>query len=95
LQPDSGLLVPGTAKGETTHSPETCLPGSGWTFRDALTRQRTDGALVRVITPVYPGEGPEDAEKRRLRDTHLSLDMPILFTFEQGQVLLWLVEFQE
>jgi exosortase D (VPLPA-CTERM-specific) len=105
-------------KGETTHSPETCLPGSGWSFEqaglagiadgdgrmievnrafmeksgsrqliyfwfpqrgriltslfqvklysfwDALTRQRTDGALVRVITPVYESERLEDAEKR-------------------------------
>jgi exosortase D (VPLPA-CTERM-specific) len=106
-------------KGESIHSPETCLPGGGWLFRDAgtvqvpfmepgrnikvnraimeksgyrqlvyfwfpargriltnawemklytfwdsLTRQRTDGALVRVITLVYPGETPEDAEKR-------------------------------
>ncbi len=105
-------------KGEATHSPETCLPGSGWVFReagtarvalrsggffavkrafieksgvrqvtyywfaqrgriltnlyqvkfysfwDALTRHRTDGALVRLITPVYQDEKPEDAEKR-------------------------------
>lgn len=106
-------------RGESIHSPETCLPGSGWTFSqagvasirlhqpgrpikvnralmeksdvrqisyfwfpargrvltnawemklytfwDALTRQRTDGALVRLITPVYPGEKPEDAEAR-------------------------------
>ena len=107
-------------KGESIHSPETCLPGSGWIFResgkatialgqgnpsymqvnraliekgnfrqlsyywfpmrgrvlthlyqikiynfwDALTRQRTDGALVRVITTVYPSERIEDAEKR-------------------------------
>jgi exosortase D (VPLPA-CTERM-specific) len=105
-------------KGEGTHSPETCLPGSGWTIRpagladisagngktiqvnrsflekgdsrlmtyfwfpqrgriltslfqvkifsfwDALTRHRTDGALVRVITPLYPGEENWDAEKR-------------------------------
>ena len=105
-------------KGETTHSPETCLPGSGWSFEkaglasiahgdgrmmkvnraimeksgrrqlmyfwfpqrgriltsllqvkiysfwDALTRQRTDGALVRIITPVYESERLEDAEKR-------------------------------
>ena len=35
-----------------------------YSFWDALTRQRTDGALVRVITPVYPDEGPEEAEKR-------------------------------
>jgi exosortase D (VPLPA-CTERM-specific) len=108
------------SKGESIHSPETCLPGSGWifkdagkvnipvdmknekeipvnrsimeksgyrqlvyywfpqrgriltnayelklyTFWDALTRQRTDGALVRVITSVYPDEDIEDAEKR-------------------------------
>ncbi len=105
-------------KGETTHSPETCFPGSGWSFEqaglanvvngdvsmikvnraimeksgsrqlmyfwfpqrgriltslpqvkiysfwDALTRQRTDGALVRMITPVYKSERIEDAEKR-------------------------------
>jgi exosortase len=131
-------------KGESIHSPETCLPGSGWAFRnagktvvqlagrqdpgfgvqgsgsadgggasaggrvdgsaitvnravmekgdarqlsyfwfpqrdrvltnawelklynfwDALTRQRTDGALVRLITPVYPNEDLADADKR-------------------------------
>jgi EpsI family protein len=106
-------------KGESIHSPETCLPGSGWDFRqagrahvslaepgrsitvnraimeksgsrqlsyfwfpargriltnawelkfytfwDSLMRQRTDGALVRVITPVLQGEQVEDAEKR-------------------------------
>ena len=107
-------------KGESIHSPETCLPGGGWEFReagtvnipiaqgktdfvrvnrafmakpganqlvyfwfpqrgriltnayqlkiytfwDALTRQRTDGALVRIITPVYPNEQSKDAEAR-------------------------------
>jgi EpsI family protein len=105
-------------KGEATHSPETCLPGSGWLFReagakdvqmgprdsmrvnrafmekagyreityywfaqrgrvltnlyavkfysfwDALTRHRTDGALVRLITPVYENEKLGDAEAR-------------------------------
>jgi len=35
-----------------------------YTFWDALTRQRTDGALVRVITPVYENEELEDAENR-------------------------------
>ena len=35
-----------------------------YTFWDALTRQRTDGALVRLITPVLQGEQVEDAEKR-------------------------------
>ena len=107
-------------KGESIHSPATCLPGGGWIFNqagavklpfklknndhmpvnrafmqksgfkqltyywfpqrgriltnayqlkiyafwDALTRQRTDGALVRVMTPVYEPEGLADAEER-------------------------------
>ncbi len=106
-------------KGESIHSPETCLPGGGWefkqagkaqvplfepgrsitvqrammeksgsrqlsyfwfpargriltnawemklyTFWDALTRRRTDGALVRLITPVAGSETLEEAEKR-------------------------------
>lgn len=107
-------------KGESIHSPETCLPGGGWvltqsgkhdiplsaphqsvmrvnrafmqmgghkqlvyywfpcrgriltdvfqlklfTFWDALTRQRTDGALVRMVTPVYAGEELSQAEAR-------------------------------
>jgi len=106
-------------KGESIHSPETCLPASGWIFRqtgrvqvplggqggsitvsraimeksgmqqisyfwfpargriltnawemklytfwDALTQRRTDGALVRVITAVYPDEKIEQAEER-------------------------------
>jgi exosortase D (VPLPA-CTERM-specific) len=107
-------------KGESIHSPATCLPGNGWSFNqsgtvkitnvpgdhrtyqvnravmqlgenkqityywfpargrildnayqlkiynfwDALTKQRTDGALVRLITRVYAGEKPADAERR-------------------------------
>lgn len=35
-----------------------------YTFWDSLTRQRTDGALVRLITAVLQGEQVEDAEKR-------------------------------
>jgi exosortase D (VPLPA-CTERM-specific) len=113
------------AKGESIHSPETCLRGGGWEFKnaggvtlafksrdgrpmrvnrafmqkgpykqiayfwfpvrdrvltnvwelkwfnfvDALTRQRTDGALVRLVTPVYPGEGVEEADRRLLAFT--------------------------
>jgi len=105
-------------KGESSHSPGTCLPGSGWVFQDsgnarlqtgngppitvnraymlknderqlmfywfpqrgriltdmvqlklyafwdALTRQRTDGALVRLITPMARNESLEAAEQR-------------------------------
>ena len=107
-------------KGESIHSPATCLPGGGWIFKqagavgiplpanddgfmkvnrafmqksgykqlsyywfpqrgriltnayqlkifafwDALTRQRTDGAMVRVITPVHGLEELEEAEER-------------------------------
>jgi exosortase D (VPLPA-CTERM-specific) len=107
-------------KGESIHSPESCLPGAGWVFQrsgtatlplfnhnpseikinralmqnggyrqlcyfwfpqrgriltklyqlklynfwDALTRHRTDGALVRLITPVGDVETAGAAEKR-------------------------------
>ena len=33
-------------------------------FWDALTKQRTDGALVRVVTPVYESETLKDADAR-------------------------------
>ena len=33
-------------------------------LRDAIFKNRTDGALVRLITPIYPGESEKDAEKR-------------------------------
>ena len=107
-------------KGESIHSPSSCLPGSGWEFHqagraeiplagrpsakipvnrammrnagykqlsyywfpvrgrvatnlwelklynfwDALTRQRTDGALVRLITPIDRNEKVADADAR-------------------------------
>jgi EpsI family protein len=35
-----------------------------YNFWDALTRQRTDGALVRVVTPIYGDEGVADADRR-------------------------------
>jgi hypothetical protein len=34
-----------------------------YNFWDALTRQRTGGALVRLIAPVYAGEEAADADK--------------------------------
>ncbi len=37
----------------------------------------------------------QEPKKRKLSDPHLVLDMPILFSFDQHQLLLWLVEFQE
>ncbi len=37
----------------------------------------------------------QEPKKRKLKDAHLALDMPILFSFEQKRLLLWLVEFQE
>jgi EpsI family protein len=107
-------------KGRSIHSPETCLPGSGWIFKhagtlaiplsgqnpssitvarammeksgnrqlvyfwfnqrgriltnayelkiynfwDALVMKRTDGALIRVISPVVSSERIEDTDKR-------------------------------
>lgn len=107
-------------KGESIHSPDTCLPGHGWlfqetgrkqiqltehpnmsilvnravidnagskqlayywflvrgrvlhslyelklyTFWDVLTTRRTDGALVRLITPVYTNESAQQSDER-------------------------------
>jgi exosortase D (VPLPA-CTERM-specific) len=31
-------------------------------FEDAITRQRTDGAMVRLVTPLGPGEDPKKAD---------------------------------
>ncbi len=47
-----------------------------YTFWDALTKHRTDGALVRAITPVYPGEGIGLCEDRL--QTFVRLTVPIL-----------------
>ena len=126
------------SKGASSHSPDSCLPGSGWVFErsgtvdlpvgsgqgmpirisrafiakngvmqltyywfpqrgrvltnmfelkayafwDALTKHRTDGALVRLITPVYPGERPQAAEARLQEFTRRV--MPVLDTFLPG-----------
>jgi exosortase D (VPLPA-CTERM-specific) len=128
-------------KGESIHSPATCLPGGGWifkeagaatipvpaydgqpmevnrafmqkgaykqlsyywfpqrgriltnayelklfTFWDALTKQRTDGALVRVITPVYESEDVADAEKRLQNFT--AAITPVLKDYIPGQTI--------
>jgi len=37
----------------------------------------------------------QEPKKHNLSDSSLALDMPILFFFENQQLLLWLVEFQE
>ena len=37
----------------------------------------------------------QEPKKRKLSDPSLVLDLPILFTFDDHQLLLWLVEFQE
>ncbi len=121
-------------KGESSHSPSSCLPGSGWLFEhsgltmlpigprgelctvnraalqkngerllvyywfpqrgrvltnmlelklyafwDALTLRRTDGALVRLITPIDAGEKAADSE-RRVADFARQA-MPVLSTF--------------
>lgn len=118
-------------KGESIHSPATCLPGSGWSFEqkekislplnlqpvkmfkinralmqkqeqkelvyywfsqrgriltnayqlkiynvlDSLRKQRTDGALVRLITPVHYFEKVEVAEARLQNFTNNILEI--------------------
>ena len=106
-------------KGQSAHSPKTCLPGGGWEMSsmtevpvesgvtgrafhanrvliqkgdarqvvlywfkqrerlltdeylvkvwllwDALTRQRSDGALIRLVAPLLPGEDEQTADQR-------------------------------
>jgi EpsI family protein len=125
-------------KGQSIHSPETCLPASGWVFKkagligfpapghdngltvnrvlieklnekqvayywfplrgrivhniwqlkffnfwDALTMQRTDGALVRIITPLAAYEDAELGDKRLQEFT--SRIFPILEDFLPGR----------
>lgn len=50
-------------------------------FVDALTRNRTDGALVRVVSPLRPGETTEVVDQRiqdfiRLAEPHLGTFVP-------------------
>jgi hypothetical protein len=56
--------------------------------------------LPEAIERLGPIENVEftrqEHRKHKLSESHLALDMPILFTFRGGQkLLLWLVEFQE
>jgi len=125
-------------KGESIHSPSSCLPGSGWVFNeagltsldiggdqarqikvnrafiqkgdhrqliyywfpqrgriltgvvemklfvfwDALLRQRTDGSLVRVLTPIGNNESVDQAD-RRLREITKKL-VPLLDQYLPG-----------
>ena len=120
-----GLFIgyfPTQRTGQSIHSPQNCLPGSGWSFdssgttewtdgsgkyqvgeylisngidrqevfywyrthgqniandyvaklhmlADSVVYNRTDAALIRVITPLVAGESQADAHKRALRFT--------------------------
>ncbi len=33
-------------------------------FWDGITRNRTDGALIRLVTPVFPGDNSSNPDKR-------------------------------
>jgi EpsI family protein len=111
---------PSQRTGEAPHSPQNCLPGSGWNpvenvrvmlslpghapfpanryviskaddrrlvlywfwahdrgvaseywakfylVKDAIQMNRSDGALVRLVTPMYAGETPDAAQRRIL-----------------------------
>jgi EpsI family protein len=48
-------------------------------FWDRLTRRRTDGSLIRVMTPISGAETRETAEQRLRR--FLNLSLPILDTY--------------
>lgn len=119
-------------KGESAHSPRTCIPGGGWKitslsqkslpvtntraellsvnraviqmgenrqltyywfqqrgrtitneylvkwfiFWDALTRKRTDGSLVRLVTPIAAGETLEQGDRRL--EAFVKVILPVL-----------------
>jgi len=121
---------PSQRAGETPHSPQHCLPGSGWNpeenvriklslpghapfpanryviakaeqrrlvlywfwahdrgvaseywakfylVKDAIEMNRSDGSLVRLVTPMFPGETPDAAQQRILPFT--SAIVPLL-----------------
>jgi EpsI family protein len=121
---------PSQRAGETPHSPQHCLPGSGWNpdenvrvtlalpghgpfpanryviskgdqrrlvlywfwahdrgvaseywakfylVKDAIRMNRSDGSLVRFVTPMFPGETPDAAQQRLLPFT--SAVVPLL-----------------
>jgi len=52
------------------------------TVLDAVTRGRTDGALVRVITPIGAGERPAEADARL--ESFLQDMLPILPRYIPG-----------
>lgn len=124
---------PSQRTGSTIHSPQNCLPGSGWLpvensrvnigppsgkpmvvnryvvenglnkelvlywfqlhgrvvaseywakyylVADSISMNRSDGALVRVITPIGPQETTTSAETRTVRFTHRVI--PLLRTY--------------
>ena len=54
-------------------------------FWDALTKHRTDGALVRLSTPIYKNEDIQEAQKRLVDFTERIA--PILDEFIPGKKL--------
>jgi EpsI family protein len=120
---------PSQRVGETPHSPQHCLPGSGWhpeenlritlslpghgrfpanryviakgdqrrlvlywfwahdrgvaseywakfyLVKDAIQMNRSDGSLVRLVTPMFPGETPDAAQQRILPFTSAVVPM--------------------
>lgn len=57
-----------------------------WILPEAL---ESCGKILKIEFP------RQEPKKWNLSDAHLALDMPILFIFENRQLVLWLVEFQE
>ncbi len=56
--------------GDTIHSPKNCLPGASeywakfYLVADSMRMNRSDGALVRITTAMYPGESTDAAQQR-------------------------------
>ena len=51
-------------------------------LKDSLSMQRTDGSLMRLVTPIAPNETPADADKRL--QGFLSLVNPLMSDYVPG-----------
>jgi exosortase D (VPLPA-CTERM-specific) len=57
-------------------------------FWDALTRNRTDGSLVRISTPVIPGPDGIEGADRRLQDFVRAMDPKLNYFLPQADAVL-------
>lgn len=76
------------------------MPSHDHNFKN-LFQDSPGEALEWILPEALQTYGPvrhiefirQEPPKLRLSDHYLSLDMPILFTFDRHRIILWIVEF--